>query len=100
LIYVIAQQKWVKIHSDTNEVYDASPTLKQQIEESPTILDQKRKSKQKYNSFKLGVRTVSCCDDIKQLNETTNSFGYRNKVVKTQMAETTSDLKKKMTVVQ
>ncbi len=43
---------------------------------------------------------MSCCDDIMKLNETTNSFGNRNKIIKTQMAETSSDMKKKMTVVQ
>lgn len=28
MVYVISQQKWVRIHSSTNDLYDPSPTLK------------------------------------------------------------------------
>ena len=42
-IYVVSKNRWVKVHSTTNNLYDPSPTLKDQIEDSPTILETKRK---------------------------------------------------------
>ena len=65
MVYIVAQQKWVRVHSNTNDLYDPSPTLKM-IDESPTILQHKIK-KSKSNSpsnkgntsFKLGIKTVT-----------------------------------------
>jgi hypothetical protein len=42
-IFLVHSKKWVKVHSNTNNIYDPSPTLKQQIETSPTILNHKTK---------------------------------------------------------
>lgn len=42
-IYIPSQKQWVKIHSTTNSLYEASPTLKNHAEESPSILQANRK---------------------------------------------------------
>jgi hypothetical protein len=42
MVYVISQQKWVRIHSNTNDLYDPSPTLKE-LAESPTMAEEKRR---------------------------------------------------------
>lgn len=59
-IYLTQQNKWVKVHSNTNNIYDPSPTIKQQEEYSPTIIAHKSKTKQKKQSFKLGIMHVDC----------------------------------------
>ena len=42
MVYVISQQKWVRIHSSTNDLYDPSPTLKE-LAESPLLAEEKRR---------------------------------------------------------
>jgi len=37
-VYLTHKKKWVKIHSNTNNIYDPSPTLKHQVETSPTVI--------------------------------------------------------------
>ena len=30
-VWMIAKKRWIRIHSNTNELYDPSPTIKNQI---------------------------------------------------------------------
>ena len=95
MVYIVGQQKWVRVHSNTNDLYDPSPTLKL-IDESPTILQHKFKKtksnspsvKGQNTSFKLGIKTV-----------TASEFPPRQGSFKT-VAETAVDFKRKMSVVQ
>jgi hypothetical protein len=31
LVYLVSKQKWIKIHSSTNDLYDPSPTIKKMV---------------------------------------------------------------------
>jgi hypothetical protein len=35
-VWMIEKKRWVRIHSNTNDLYDPSPTIKEQLE-SPSI---------------------------------------------------------------
>ena len=51
-VYIPEKNKWVRVHSTTNNLYDASPTIKKQVEDSPTILETKRKKTMKKSKEK------------------------------------------------
>lgn len=53
-VYLTESKKWVKVHSNTNNIYDISPTLKQQVETSPTIISHKTKRQEKAE-FRIGI---------------------------------------------
>lgn len=42
-VYLIKKNKWVKIHSHTDNLFDPSPTLKKMKEESPGVIESKKK---------------------------------------------------------
>ena len=72
MVFLVSKMKWVRIHKNTNELYEPSPTIKKQIETSPSIIDardrklnsnSKSKSKTKTqpkSPFKLGIKSVTC----------------------------------------
>lgn len=47
MIFNIQKGKWIKIHKNTNELYEPSPTIKKQVEESPSIIDAKNRKEEK-----------------------------------------------------
>ena len=63
-IYLPAKNKWVKVHSTTNNLYDPSPTIKRMPEDSPTIVETKRRKNlrkaKKAADFSLGIKSTQC----------------------------------------
>ena len=62
MVYMIGRKRWVRIHSNTNELYDPSPTVKELVE-SPTIAEVKRSKERKAiktsQGFRLGVKSIA-----------------------------------------
>lgn len=63
MVFSVPRGKWVRIHKNTNELYDPSPTFKKLEETSPSVINAKnRKSEKKdgnQNKFRLGLRRVT-----------------------------------------
>lgn len=108
LVFMITRKRWVKIHSNTNELYDPSPTLKE-LAESPTIAEEKRKRERDRiktsggtpnGSFKLGIRSVTQSDNLGRMHETNIDFMRRDLSKNRNETTVVGDFKRKMSVVQ
>ena len=99
-IYLQSREKWVKIHYHTNNLYDPSPTIKKQIQDSPTILESKRKKEKRKQEFKLTLKS-SPIGEARNKKRETYSVNFKRKE-KTLPNKTCSDfrLTRKVSVVQ
>lgn len=77
-----SKKKWIKIHSTTNNLYDPSPTMKKQIEDSPTILQSKHK-KSLNTEFKIGMKPV---DSRFEMSKNSTQKNFSKKAYKTEIS--------------
>ena len=50
------KNRWVKIHSHTDNLFDPSPTIKKMKEDSPGVLESKKKKEKRKQNFKLTLK--------------------------------------------
>lgn len=98
MAYLIESNRWIKIHSNTNDLYDSSPTFKHIIDPPTAVEDIKRKARARTNgsgTFKLGIKTVPH-EEGNRMSQTNFDF------VHTESANTNfpNKAKRKMSVVQ
>ncbi len=73
-VYLINKKKWVKVHHETNDIYEASPTIKKQMEDSPNVIESKRKKNQykapkTLSGFKLDLKSATVGNSMTRTNK-------------------------------